>query len=225
MTWPNNATWSARRNEEVVVTGRGDIFVWTVPCGDLTVPSGQLVACDPFAFMRAGGNPFVPCPRGVFPVHVTLADVSECQDRSHIRVAYASITFREGSAVQRRPLALGRKGDSVPVLNEDEYSGFPVDAGTACFVDDTLTKSCMPDRRTWLADLFQNKRDDCWFARMKDPTHIRRGIANIELPLGHNGENLILFRSGWGDGHFPVSGSFDAQGQLLAVHIDFFVIP
>jgi hypothetical protein len=225
MTWPNNATWSAGRNEEVVITERGEIFVWTVPCGNLTVPTGQLVACDPFAFMRAGGNPFVPCPTGTFPVHVTLAEVSERQDRSHIREAYASITFRSGNATHRRPLALARKGETAPVLKGDEYAGFQVDAGTACFVDDALTKSCMPGEGTRLAELFENDRDDCWFARMDDPAHIRAGIANIKLPLGHNGENLILFHSGWGDGHFPVIGSFDAQGQLIAVRIDFFVIP
>jgi hypothetical protein len=225
MTWPNNTTWSAGRNEEIVSTERGKIFIWTVPCGDLTVPSGQLVACDPFVFMRAGGNPFIPCPIGTFPVHVTLADISERQNRSHIREAYASIMFRPGNAVQRRPLALARKGETPPVLKGDEYVGFPVDAGTACFVDDELTKSCMPDENAWLRDLFENERKDCWFARMDDPTHIRAGIANIKLPLGHKGENLILFHSGWGDGHFPVIGSFDAHGQLLAAHIDFFVIP
>src|ERR1035441_2410732 len=96
MTWPNNASWSAGRNEEIISTERGEMFVWTIPCGDLTLPSGRLVACDPFAFMRAGGNPFILCPTGAFPVQVTLADVSERQDRSHVREAYASITFRPG---------------------------------------------------------------------------------------------------------------------------------
>jgi hypothetical protein len=47
----------------------------------------------------------------------------------------------------------------------------------------------------------------------------------IKRPLGHNGENRIPFHCGWGDGHYPVIGSCDAQGQLLAAQIDFFVIP
>jgi hypothetical protein len=224
MTWPNNPTWSAGLHEEIVSTERGEIFVWTIPCGNLALPSGQLVACDPFAFMRAGGNPFVTCPTGTFPVHVTLADVSKEQNRSHIREAYASIIFRSGKAAERRLLTPRRKGQSAPTLKEGEYLGFPVDTGTACFVDDALTQSCMPDESTWYEGLFENDRDDCWFVRMDDPVHIRAGIANIPLPLGRNGENLILFHSGWGDGHFPVVGSFDDQGQLTAAHIDFFVI-
>ena len=223
--WPNNANWSAGRHEETLSTELGPIFVWTIPCGELALPSGHLVACDPFASMRAGGNPFLLCPKGRFPVHVTLADVSEEQDRSHIREAYATITFRPGAATGRRPLSLVRAGETAPVVKPGEYLGFPVQAGTACFVDDELIHSCMPDERTWLKDLFENDRDDCWFARMDDPTHIREGIANILLPLGRNGENLILLHSGWGDGIFPVIGSFDAQGQLLAVHIDFLVVP
>jgi hypothetical protein len=225
MSWPNNATWSAGRNEETITTERGEIFVWTISCGDLLVPSGQLVTCDPFACMRAGGNPFVSCPIGTFPVCVTLADVSERQDRSHIREAYATITFRAGKAAERRTLALARQGERPPVPKEGEYIGFPVDSGTACFVDDALTKSCMPNERTWLKDLFENERNDCWCARMDDPAHIREGIANIKLPLGRDGENLILFHSGWGDGIFPVIGTLDADGQLMAVHIDFLVIP
>jgi hypothetical protein len=36
---------------------------------------------------------------------------------------------------------------------------------------------------------------------------------------------LSYFILGGGDGRFPVIGSFDADGQLMAAHIDFFVIP
>lgn len=39
-----------------------------------------------------------------------------------------------------------------------------------------------------------------------------------------NGENLILFHSGWGDGVYPVIGSFNSIGHLLAAHIDFLVL-
>ena len=59
---------------------------------------------------------------------------------------------------------------------------------------------------------------------MDDPAHIREGIANITLPLAKNGENLILFHSGWGDGCYPIVGSFDSKGNIVAAHIDFFVL-
>src|SRR5437899_39287 len=148
----------------------------------------------PFCLHAGWWKPGHFLPKRTFPVQATLADMSERQDRSHVREAYASITFGAGQAVNRLPLALLRNGQAAPVLKADEFLGFAVDAGT--------------DKKTWLAELFENESDDCWFARMDDPNHIRAGIASIKLPLGHNGENLILFHSGWGDGHYPVVGSF-----------------
>jgi len=83
----------------------------------------------------------------------------------------------------------------------------------------------MPDESDWSSDLFENERADCWFARMDDPNHIRAGIANISLPLARNGENLVLFHTGWGDGAYPVIGSYDHDDRLIAAHVDLLVIP
>lgn len=224
MSWPNNANWSAGRDNFSVETEKGKFFTWVVACGSLMVPSGKLVACDPFAFMRATGNPYVETPTGRFPVSVTLADVSEASDRSHIREAYASIHFAEGQESHRAALPLAKAGEERPVLDGDDYIGFMVDAGTACFVDDSLLLQNMPDESTWYEGLFENERSDSWFARMDDPDHIRAGIANITLPRALNGENIVIFHSGWGDGVYPVVGSYDASGRLLAAHIDFLVI-
>jgi len=163
-------------------------------------------------------------PKGRFPVIVTLADVSSAQDRSHVREAYASILFSTAPEAYRQAIPLVRDGEERPETKGEDFVGFGVDAGTACFVDDTVVGSCMPDPNTWYEDLFENARSDCWFKRMDDPLHIREGIANIVLPLARNGENLVLFHSGWGDGTYPVVGSFDETGHLLAAHIDFFVM-
>lgn len=51
------------------------------------------------------------------------------------------------------------------------------------------------------------------------------GVANIRLPLARDGANIVVFRSGWGDGHYPTIGGYDAGGALVAVHLDFFVAP
>ena len=223
-TWPNNPTWGALKNEVTVETKDGPRHLWTVACGELAVPSGRLVACDPFVFLSPKDTPFIIVPRGRFPVVVTLADVSEDQDRSHIREAYASVMFSSAAEAYRKCIPLATEGQERPELNGDEFVVFGVDAGTACFVDESVIGLCMPDPRTWYESLFENERADCWFRRMDDPAHIREGIANITLPLAKNGENLILFHSGWGDGHYPVVGSFDSAEGLVAAHIDFFVL-
>ncbi len=225
MLWPNNPTWSAGKDRETVKTKRGDIYTWVISCGSLFVPSGRLAVCDPFAFMRSGNNPHILTPTGRFLVTVTVADISQNLDRTHIREAYASIHFANGQETHRRKLPLAAEGEDRPETEGEDFIGFPVDAGTACFVDDSVLATCMPPESTWLENLFENERPDCWFARMDDPNEIRAGIANIRLPLAPHDENLILFHSGWGDGVYPVIGSYDESDRLLAAHIDFLVIP
>jgi len=224
MTWPNHSTWCALRNEVTIETEDGPRYVWTISCGKLTVPSGRLVASDPFACLQPRDNPYISVPKGSFPVVVTLADVSASQDKSHIREAYASIVFFSGDEAYRKAIPLAKDGEDRPELEGDHFIGFSVDTGTACFVDDSVVGPCMPDPETWYEGLFENSKPDCWFQQMDNPELIRAGIANIALPLAKSGENLVLFHSGWGDGLFPVIGSFDSAGRLLAAHIDFFVL-
>lgn len=224
MSWPNDPTWSADQDGRVVDTEDGRRATKVVGCGPIYLPSGRLVACDPFAAMQAKGNPLVLVPPGRHPVTVTLADVSPELDGSHIREAYATVRFAEGADARRRALPLMPEGEPAPDLKEGEFIGFGVDAGTACFVDEWSIENCMPAGDTWYEGLFENERSDCWFARMDDPQEIRAGIANITLPLARDGENIVIVHSGWGDGTYPVVGSFDAADRLIAVHIDFGVI-
>ncbi len=224
LMWPNFPLWSAGK-DNVQATVRGKLHPqWVVPCGELVMPTGDLVACDPFAAMRAKDNAYIRVPKGKHAVSVTLVDLSPQQDRSHIREAYASIHFRKEDEAYRKaiPLATDDKHRSEPV--EDNFQGFFVDAGTACFVDAWSVAHGMPEESLWYEKVFENNEPECWFNRMDDPNHIRAGIANITLPLSKNGENLILFHSGWGDGTYPVVGSFDSRGNLLSAHIDFFVV-
>jgi len=224
--WPNDETWSAEKHERLVTTEDGERrFTWVVDCGHLNLPSGRLVACDPFVFLQPSDNPHVLVPPGRYPVSVTVADVSENLDRSEIREAYATVRIAPGVDAYRRALPLAVDGESRELPADDgTFIGFGVDAGTACLVDEEAVVNCMPADVDWHETLFDNGRDDSWFARMDDPNHIRFGLANIELPLARNGENIMIIHSGWGDGQYPVVGSFDANGQLLAVHIDFLVV-
>jgi hypothetical protein len=223
--WPNNASWCALKNGVSVESKDGPRYVECVDCGEIFLPGGRLAVCDPFVFLSPTDMPFIAVPKGRFPVRVTVADVSPNQDRTHLREAYASVIFAGEEESMRRTIPLVKDGEDPPLLSGDAFMGFAVDAGTACFVDESVVAGCMPDPSRWYEDLFENERDDCWFRRMDDPKHIRAGIANIALPLARNGENLVLFHSGWGDGVFPVIGSYSADGRLLAVHIDFFVVP
>jgi hypothetical protein len=116
-------------------------------------------------------------------------------------------------------------GKAVPFVDEGMSTGFGVDSGTACFVDPTVVTPCMPeDQESWLASTFEGPNADSWFCRV-DSEEIRKGVANIILPRATHGENIVIFRSGWGDGSYPLVGGYDKHGELVAVHIDFGVVP
>lgn len=78
--------------------------------------------------------------------------------------------------------------------------------------------------KTWYDGLFDTGRRDSWFARMDDPAEIREGLANLALPKGDGSSNAIVVHSGYGDGYYPLIATFDAKGELVAVHIDFLVV-
>ena len=217
--WPNHreGDWKALTEGDHAVNGH--LYrLRVVDCGDLSLPSGRLAICDPFSGMRRGGNPQIALPPGRYRVRVTLADVSgggsKAGDGGTLCAAYASLLL---SSAPDLPSSETRRELLIP--------GFPVDSGTACFVDDEALVHGMPPEEDWYAGVFENGNPTSWFARKEDPGHIREGIANVLLPLGRNGWNLVLFPSGWGDGVYPVIGGYDAQGHLAAVHVDFDVVP
>jgi Protein of unknown function (DUF4241) len=82
----------------------------------------------------------------------------------------------------------------------------------------------MPPEDTWLEDIFDNGTPTSWFAQLDNPKHIREGLANTRQPNAQHNENILIIHSGWGDGVYPVVGGYDAQGNLVRVHIDFMVV-
>lgn len=213
MQTPEN--FHALRPGPVLVDGQ----TWSLSVHDLgllQVPSGRLEASDPF--VNLGEGHVVDVPPGEYPVRVTVADVSDEQDGSHLREAYLSVVLAEGEAATVD--AARRSGDDLP---DGEYWVVPVDAGTVAFADAEAVGTAMPDG-DWYEDVFDNDKDDSWFALVDSAEHLRGGCANIVMPLAKAGENVVLSHSGWGDGAYPVLRTLDATGRPLAIHIDLLVV-
>ena len=229
MRYPNTDFWGALADDLLVVLADGtSLLLSVVECGTLYLPSGKLVVSDPFARLSKQGNQYIQVPKGRYRVAVTLADVSENKDGSHMREAYATLVLDEDAREVCRKIITPVKGrkDVPPELDDEgNYFGFGVDAGTASFVDADAISKFMPDEQGWYNKIFETGKDDSWFKLMDNPDHIGAGLANIELPLAKQGENIILVHSGWGDGVYPVIGGYDRAGKLIRVHIDFQILP
>ena len=198
--------------------GEREVQLSVVDLGLLRVPSGLLEASDPY--VELGNGVVVPIPPGDYPVRVTIADVSDEQDGSHLREAYLSVVVSEAPSVTVKA-ASGVDGPPP----EGEYFGVGVDAGTVGFVDSEAVARSMPeDGGTWYDEVFDSERPDAWFTVMDDDAPLPAGLANVVMPLATAGENVVLSHSGWGDGWYPLLETRDSAGNLTGIHIDLQVV-
>ena len=213
MAEADDLTWRALRPGTVVVDGEPH-NIEVVDCGELSLPSGRLVAADPFVTLTRE-NDYYTVPPGRYPVRVTV-------DETLGREMYVSLLLGAAPEESRASLIPYRPdGQPYPALEPGEEYGIPVDAGTVCLVDGEAVRRGMPEAESdWYETVFENDSADCWFSQMDASAPLPAGLANIRLPLATDGANIIISHSGWGDGFYPVIGGYDAQGRLVAVHID-----
>ena len=181
--------------------------------GMLQITSGRIVACDPLvqperpAFARALAQ------RGGHAVDVILGSVP----------ALAVLWLREragldAAALHWAPALLD--GESVDMLADDAFYGYPVDAGMGCFMDaqtgpaigerDSL-ESAAPGYVSYYDDVLAPELGE---SDMADHYPLGQGSAN----------NVVVFRSGWGDGSYPSFWALDAAGEPVALVTDFLTI-
>src|ERR1700736_6322987 len=102
----------------------GDTTLRQHNIGELILPTGKLVACDPFVMPEA--EPFnLLVPRGTFPILLSVAELATDQ-----RVAFATVRFRQTSPVRWEMMATGANDPSK--LEPGHIFGYAVDSGTGC---------------------------------------------------------------------------------------------
>lgn len=188
----------------VVETDEGPRTLTVQPLGVLRLPSGRLEVSD--SLVNLGEGVLVDVPGGDHPVAMTLADVSDAQDGSHVRVAYLSLVLSEGEPA---------------VVERAAARDVPVDAGVVGFVDAESVERGMPeDRSTWYDEVF-----DGWIELLHYPDDgVHRDGIDVVLPRATAGENVVLSSAGWGDGVYRVWRTLAADGSLLGVHVDLDVV-
>ncbi|MFF4652256.1 DUF4241 domain-containing protein [Streptomyces sp. NPDC001380] len=182
---------------------------------DLGLPTGQVVACDPFTgFGPYGPGPFtVSVPPGRYPVVLSAVTVTgpgeAAPERPHRRVAGARLTVLD-APVARWELAL-TEGQDLAGLGEDEFFGYGVDAGTGCFVDASAVEALgdHEEETEALMGGFEAVDFDAVPVRTAAPA----------------GAEAVAFGSGWGDGVYPTWVGRTADGDAACFVTDFFVIP
>ncbi len=175
--------------------------------GDLILPSGQLVACDPF--MVPDTPPFkLSMSPGKFPVTLSIAHIKTDQ-----RVAFATLRVSQTAPASWEMLTVGNQ--EVATLEEGEIFGYGVDSGTGCFMD-LSTCRALAGRMAKQQNFYETL-----MAEM-DKTY-RNTWSWLDTELGEG--NLLAFSSGYGDGVYATYAGRDSEGHVSVVVTDFGVLP
>ncbi|HEU5473716.1 MAG TPA: DUF4241 domain-containing protein [Actinophytocola sp.] len=181
--------------------------------GTLDLPSGRLIACDPFvlADFPDTEQPFqVAVPPGRYPVSISLTQpAGDTPLRLGTRVVAARLTIRP-EPVTRWDLAL-RPGDDPTTLQPNEFFGFGVDTGTAAFLDAASIPA-----------LQRIGGPEGQLSEQMDDTGLEPGGWDVPDPV--SGHNVIAFNSGLGDGAYPTWIGWTATNQPAVFVTDFLVV-
>jgi len=193
---------------QVINTCLGELVVSCCDGGDLVLPTGQIVACDPIVCPET--QPFtVRASPGSYPVLLSIAHIETDQ-----RVAAAMVRFSDRQPV-RWDMAL-LPDEDVNELDSDAIFGYDVDSGEGCFMDVRAARVLVRKR----------SRDNDFFSRLMDEmreTYVPTwSWLNKVLDAG-TGANLVTFSTGCGDGRYASYFGYTAKGKLVCLVTDFFV--
>ena len=192
--------------------------------GDLNLSTGRIVACDPLVGLWDTRAFSKSIPVGSYPVIASIAKTEQSGDR----YAVVKLEFSKTRATKWE-LAIS-DGDDVSQLKDEEYLGFPVDAGLGCYCD--VETQEWYDK--WARDFMEkhpggNIYDDFFAAEFKknaidadDPMDIGDWL-NFYLPNKPN-LNVIMFHSGYGDGAYPCYWGVTEDEELCSLVVDFQVL-
>ncbi|MFE1594703.1 DUF4241 domain-containing protein [Nocardia sp. NPDC058705] len=213
METSHSGTWAALEDGTRLLVDDEIYRLSVVDCGSLALQTGQLVVCDPFACSVPGEHVVARVRPGEYRVHATIADVSGNELDAEYQLAYLTLQLPiAGPEVTRRVLTVESDGFAVAA---DDYHGVVVDSGTVCFVDAGAVVRNMSDGEHW-GDLFEpGGQERMWAGGSEIGSQGPADVANIALPAGF-GENIVVARSGWGDG-CVLYGGYDDIGMLAAV--------
>ncbi|HEY3867666.1 MAG TPA: DUF4241 domain-containing protein [Actinocrinis sp.] len=181
----------------------------------LQLPSGRLVACEPWSSFAEGAADCAFTQRvepGGYPVELIIADFhdpGDPQDSARFsEVAGARVVVR-GEPVAAWRMAL-QPGEDDSDLAQDGFFGYPVDGGTGSF--------CSPEFLEGVSTLEVGEE---LFEVVMDVVDADDVGLYVDEATGCN---IVVFRSGGGDGHYGTWVGYTAAGEVACFVTDFLTL-
>ncbi|MEU5961196.1 DUF4241 domain-containing protein [Micromonospora parva] len=190
----------------------GGYLIEVHPVGDIVLPTGRVVGCDPLVCPEA--EPFtVTVPPGRYPARAWVAVVLRADAEVDRRVAALELVVSAEPAVRWEPAVAGDQ--DVATLGADDYFGYGVDAGVGTFAD----PSALAVLEGWDSDRVEEV-----FIPAELPSSPVPGLISAVLDEV-SGANVVTVASGWGDGCYGTWIGRAADGRVTSFVTDFMVVP
>ena len=200
----------------------GEMAVDTLEIGDVSLPTGEILACDPLVELGEAKAYIQKTPVGKYPVRIAVVPSEDYGDR----YACVKVEFSKNNPVVYE-LAVTGEEEKMDEAAEDEYYGFGVDAGMGCVADkksqDEYIKYWNKLEEDGEAD---NPYDDIFEELLAEsakqfPKYQRTGGDWANWTIPGTELNIPIFASGWGDGDYPCYFGYDEKGELCGFYILF----
>ena len=200
----------------------GEMAVDTIEIGDVSLPTGEILACDPLVELGEAKAYIQKTPVGKYPVRIAVVPSEDYGDR----YACVKVEFSKNAPVVYE-LAVTGEEEKMDEAAEDEYYGFGVDAGMGCVADkksqDEYIKYWNKLEEDGEAD---NPYDDIFEELLSEsakqfPKYQRTGGDWANWTIPGTELNIPIFASGWGDGYYPCYFGYDEKGELCGFYILF----
>ncbi|GAA2498755.1 DUF4241 domain-containing protein [Winogradskya humida] len=194
-----------------------DYHLTMVPVGDVTLPTGRVVACDPLVY--AGDSPpfTVPVTPGRYPLRAWVAVISFGPPGNPVesdrRTAALQLVIRDQPTTTWEPARLPDPPVPDPAsVDEDGFPVYPVDSGTGTFADEQAV--------TALAGWPYERLEDAYI-----PAVIEAAPSPLDAVTHEaSGANVLLVSTGWGDGAYATFIGRGADGEVTSFVTDFRVL-
>ena len=200
----------------------GIMEVDTLDIGEVNLPTGEILTCDPLVELGEAKTYIQKTPVGKFPVKIAVVPSEDYGDR----YACVKVEFSKNTPVVYE-LAVTGEEEKMDEAAEDEYYGFGVDAGMGCVADkksqDEYIKYWNNLEEDGEAD---NPYDDIFEELLEEsaqqfPKYQRTGGDWANWTIPGTELNIPIFASGWGDGDYPCYFGYDEKGELCGFYILF----
>jgi hypothetical protein len=192
--------------------------------GELRLPSGSIVACDPVMFLD-GAEPFQrTIAPGAYPVELGVTEEGT--------VAYALVRFSDTPIVSWEVGLFANR--DAPRLGLPVY---PADSGVGCFLDAEVAKSLalkgqehFENGAKWVdAQKVDAEDDEAWHEAFEkyekeNPPPLSDLSAGDVVEVEEVDGNLISFQTGRGDGTYPSFWGMSEDEEPVCLLTDFKVL-